>query len=1131
MFVFVSQFAVVEANNVRIRGDVRVLSKDVSNPGNVADISFAVEWDNSWRDKFNYDGVYIFLKYKLNEKDEQWHHLYLMNEGHKLSDGFALDLKNSTDSLNRNEGFFIYRDKINREAGTSLVNINAKWLITSNPNKPLRRSDFIDGKVLMVAMGIEMVYVPRAAFRLGDTYAANRFSNNYFPMSEKHDVINSQCIISSSSPLLPEYPDPKLAVNRVNDLSDVKSRKSGFPTNSWYGDKNDIQYWAVEFPKDLSVKYLAIESVPGYVPDVWKFEGQANTDVDNWEELHKGTAADWETSLERIYPTTNAFRVNKSNKNYRAYRIRVEQKDMSGGVAGNPPLLKSVSMTTTDLSKIVDHSVLINTFPTDLGGRRGLSAKDGGEWSDTLNVDYPNGYEAFWTMKYEISQEQYVTFLNKLTANQQRSRTHPQIELFKEGAYVFGSNRNMPSCRNGICLQKVSRNNEPMIFGVIGADVGPTLACNYLSSGDMLAYADWCGLRPLSEMEYEKMCRAYYPTKSVRGEYPWNTLSYQKLTNLNDARGTRTEAPINGAENVNIERAVEGPIRVGAFATNAENRAQTGVSFWGVMDWAGNLAEICYNGNMEGRKFKGIQPSQHGNGKIRNNGEADVSVFYWPQDKDAFALKGGSWADTDASVIMISDRSRNIFYPMALDRRDSTVSFRLGHTAKQQTFPMYLTLQNGSSTETGVVADTTCHSDSYYIRGSMPEELKEESYIVAWYASENLGETWDMIESEGDQDLVLTKLWNINTDTNVIQEYWFRKEIYGLQGDAVSEKVIVRVLNTSTYLNSVHDTLDIYNHSQGIKVDVTHDAEMQWIVNGSQQNMEYVIQEKERELVAPPYNSLKGVDTWYLLRTVFQERCVSLDTIYTHRLPTPVENRSDLVNCGDIMIDMRDRKRYPTVKVGSQCWMTENLNFYVLNSRCYDDIVANCDNYGRLYNWKEAVGDWNNESQKGICPDGWHIPNNNEWIALGQALGASGQGLRSQLNDWKFQNEETLATNQSRFSALPGGGYFFSYTPSQGRTGYYDLRDKGWWWSSEYTYGSYSSISSTSDWAKSNIPAYYTVDYLNDRTVATTGANSIFYGHVSYLGGHSVVNATSKGNAKTAMENNFYFNVRCVKDE
>ncbi len=79
---------------------------------------------------------------------------------------------------------------------------------------------------------------------------------------------------------------------------------------------------------------------------------------------------------------------------------------------------------------------------------------------------------------------------------------------------------------------------------------------------------------------------------------------------------------------------------------------------------------------------------------------------------------------------------------------------------------------------------------------------------------------------------------------------------------------------------------------------------------------------------------------------------------------------------------------YKTVIIGSQVWMIENLRVTVnaqsaaIESYVYDDVEENSEIYGRLYTWQVVMNDSINNAAQGICPDGWHVPSDEEWTLL-----------------------------------------------------------------------------------------------------------------------------------------------------
>ena len=160
---------------------------------------------------------------------------------------------------------------------------------------------------------------------------------------------------------------------------------------------------------------------------------------------------------------------------------------------------------------------------------------------------------------------------------------------------------------------------------------------------------------------------------------------------------------------------------------------------------------------------------------------------------------------------------------------------------------------------------------------------------------------------------------------------------------------------------------------------------------------------------------------------------------------------------------------YKTVKIGEQVWMAENLAYEAKGSKCFEngcykesddgeyicnklsesEIKANCQKYGRLYDWKTATK---------ACPSGWHLPSDNEWQTLANFVGGekiAGKKLKAK-SGWnnyapciksdegvceEYGEEETgNGTDDYGFSALPGG--------LGESTGYFnDVGDYGYWWS------------------------------------------------------------------------------------
>ena len=136
--------------------------------------------------------------------------------------------------------------------------------------------------------------------------------------------------------------------------------------------------------------------------------------------------------------------------------------------------------------------------------------------------------------------------------------------------------------------------------------------------------------------------------------------------------------------------------------------------------------------------------------------------------------------------------------------------------------------------------------------------------------------------------------------------------------------------------------------------------------------------------------------------------------------------------------DKRDGKVYKIVKIGSQTWFAENLNYAAKGSECYNNSPDSCAKYGRLYNWETALT---------ACPAGTHLPTYEEWTTLASYI----YGEKKTVNNLKsstgwYRN----GTDDYGFSALPSGhgkvgGKCFDCDTSKVR--FCNVGNVAFWWS------------------------------------------------------------------------------------
>ena len=288
--------------------------------------------------------------------------------------------------------------------------------------------------------------------------------------------------------------------------------------------------------------------------------------------------------------------------------------------------------STTDPYQVIgEGEILIGTTTDHLYYN---SPTYGGDQLGPIPAGFPKGYNAFYCMKYEISQQEYVDFLNSLT--------QPQA-----------TRRKFTGSANRYAITGSIANNY--------ATTNPYVACNNLNWADLAAYFDWSGLRPLTELEFEKACRGI--VSPVANEYAWGTTGIANSPYTISDAGEENESITlnyslsdgNAAYRLTTPNggSINGPVRVGIFAANSSNtgRVTAGATYYGIMEMSGNLLEhFVTTGNPAGRAFIG----NHGNGGLNDYGNADVAN--WPGiSSEGAGFRGGYWYYNEADL-RVSDR-------------------------------------------------------------------------------------------------------------------------------------------------------------------------------------------------------------------------------------------------------------------------------------------------------------------------------------------------------------------------------------------------------------------------------------------------------------------------------------------
>lgn len=406
----------------------------------------------------------------------------------------------------------------------------------------------------------------------------------------------------------------------------------------WISHKDTYNIGIIEVAWDNAWRYDTLE--PNNNDAVWIFAKYRNKYEYNWRHL--------DLTLDKFDPTLSQnllnYRIHPNKKGIMVWPKNIGDYET---IADRIPLPYHQNINLKDIAEISLHAIEMvyvpngNFYVGDGRSNNTLAAKnnlpllvnsdtllfrDTGKYDPkvVLPSTFPNGYQEFYIMKYEITQQQFLDLLNSLTQIQQENLISTSI-YSNTGKSALSSTF---SNRNGIALERPSYNAVPAQYGldlnqngIYNEDVdGATIACNFLNHQMIFAYLDWAALRPITELEFEKACRG--PKQPIEQEFAWGTnLAVDAKTIINaglNIESVLEKGSLNeGLSNQNYSP-FQSPLRTG-FASTKDNvsRVAAGAGYYGALDLTGNLWELClalhHNNSFE---FS----NQSGDGILDNNG-------------------------------------------------------------------------------------------------------------------------------------------------------------------------------------------------------------------------------------------------------------------------------------------------------------------------------------------------------------------------------------------------------------------------------------------------------------------------------------------------------------------------------
>ncbi|OGX33156.1 MAG: hypothetical protein A2787_04360 [Omnitrophica WOR_2 bacterium RIFCSPHIGHO2_01_FULL_48_9] len=348
--------------------------------------------------------------------------------------------------------------------------------------------------------------------------------------------------------------------------------------------------------------------------------------------------------------------------------VYIPQGPFYAGDGGSGTTGSLVKTTTTYDPWYIASEAAIRTTAVSTGSFFYRTGGSSGEFTTgsifTIPAEFPKGYDAFYCMKYEVTEGQYADFINSLSTTYQTNRD------------ITSGN----GTTTGKGTDNVLKRNTMSISGGTATTSRTDRAMSWISWADLAAYFDWVGLRPMTELEYEKIARG--DAAALIGEYAWGsstsiTAGVTFSGSPEDGNETFTTASANANYNVTTfsqgddflgTQYAQGPVRAGIFAAASSTRTTSGAGYYGPMELSGNVSErVVTIGNTTGTSFFAV----NGDGTLNSLSgyEGNALQLGWPGTPDygergvdgstgaGAGFKGGHYF-VGASYLKISDRSQ-----------------------------------------------------------------------------------------------------------------------------------------------------------------------------------------------------------------------------------------------------------------------------------------------------------------------------------------------------------------------------------------------------------------------------------------------------------------------------------------